>query len=266
MSLPLFKATTKANWLIGAIFLAVLVLYLAIIISMFDPDSMDALNAMIASFPPELMKAMGFDKLTTDLTAFVASYYYGFIILLFPLIYCVIVANRLVAMHVDRGSMAYLLATPNSRLKVVTTQAVYLIVSITVIFALLTATGIGVSEALFPGELAIGKFLVLNLNAWLLFTAVSGICFFFSCLFNETKWALAFGAGIPVAFFVIEMLANVSDRLDWLRALTLFSLFEPEEILASGSPVGWGGIVLAALALALYGGGITLFDRRDLPL
>lgn len=266
MSAALFKASARSNWLIGAIILAIMMMYMVTIVFMYDPAGTDALNAMLATLPEGLVKAMGYSTLASDLTGFIASYYYGFIVVMFPLIYSTIVANRLVAMHVDRGSMAYLLSTPNSRLRIAATQAVYLIVTVTLLFALLTAAGVAISAALFPGELEIDTFLWLNLYAWLLFCAVSGISFFFSCVCNESKYAVAFGAGLPVLFWVMDMLANVSSQLDWLRALTLFSLFQPQEVLAGTSGAGWAGLVLVLVALTLYGAGIALFNRRDLHL
>lgn len=266
MNLTLFKATTKANWVIGCIFLAVMFMYLSIIVSMYDPHDMNALNAMLETLPKELVSAMGFGTLATDLTSFIANYYYGFIIIMFPTIYCIIVANRLVARHVDRGSMAYLLSTPNSRLKIVSTQAMYLLVTVALLFGLVTIAGIGISEALFPGQLDMGSFVVLNLCALLTFFAISGICFFFSCIFNDTKYSLAFGGGLPIAFFVINMLSNVSPDFGWLSNLTLFSLFNPSNIIAGDTSIIIPSLVLAGVAAVSYLGGIFIFKDRDLPL
>ena len=45
-----------------------------------------------------------------DLLGFMISYLYGFILLVFPMVFCILRANGLVAKYVDRGSMACLLA------------------------------------------------------------------------------------------------------------------------------------------------------------
>lgn len=266
MNGTLFRAIARSNWVIGAIFLAVMLMYLSIIISMFDPESMEGLMAMMETMPKELLAAMGFDRIATTLADFLGIYYYGFIAIMFPMIYCIIVANRLVAKHVDRGSMAYLLATPHSRLTIVGTQALYLIVSVTMLLAGVTAVGIAISQAMFPGQLDIGGFLVLNLITLLTFYAISGICFFFSCAFNSTKYSLAFGAGIPIAFFVINMLANVSEQYAWIGYLSLFTLLDPGRILMGGSFAGIAGVVLAVVALVMYVSGVVLFDRKSLPI
>ena len=227
MNKTLFKKTIKTNWLIGVIIFAVMMMYLSIIISMFDPENVEGIMAMIETMPQELVAAMGLTEMGTTLTTFIASYYYAFIALMFPMIYCVIVANRLIAKHVDKGSMAYLIATPNSRIKIASTQAIFLLFSITLLFILVSLSGILISQALFPGQLEIGAFLLLNFITMVIFYAISGISFFFSCLFNETKYSLAFGAGVPIAFFVLNMLSNVNEQYTWIGNLSLFSLIEP---------------------------------------
>lgn len=265
MNFTLLKATLKANWIIGVIIFAAMFMYLAVIISMFDPETMEGLIAMVEALPRELVAAMNFDLIGTTLTHFLASYYYGFLIIMFPMIYCIIVANRLVAKHVDSGSMAYLLSTPNSRVTIIVTQALYMLGSVTDLFILITASGLLLSHIMFPGQLDVGGFLLLNLVSLLLFYALSGICFLCSSVFDDTKYSLAFGAGIPLFFFFVNMLANVSNQYSWLAYLSLFSLLNPADLLA-GTYTAWIFIIPIIIALATYTGAVTIFNRRSLPL
>ncbi len=266
MSVPLFKATLKANWFLFLIFLAILLMYMLIMISMFDPDDVDAVTQLYETLPRGMLDAFGFDAPATDLVSFIALYFYGFLILLFPMIYCVILANRLVSALVDRGSMAFLLATPNSRSKIVITQALYLVVSITVLLILNAGAGLLFSEILFPGEMDIPAFLNLNLVSIVLTLAIGAICFFFSCLFNEAKNSVALGGGLPVFFFVVKMLSNIGDNYTWLEYLTIYSLFDAHDLVSGEQSVTVLFLVFTAIALALYGSGIIIFSRRNLYL
>lgn len=266
MNIPLFKATSKSNWIIFVIFLAVLFMYLSIMISMYDPDDIEAITQMYELLPAGMIEAFGFDETATDLVSFIALYFYGFIVLMFPLIYCIILANRLIAAQVDRGSMAYLLASPNTRVKIVTTQALYMVISVTALLALNTAAGIAISEAMFPGEMDLPAFLDLNLVTIFLTLSISSICFFFSCLFNEAKFSLAFGAGIPVLFFIINMLRNIGDNYGWLKYLTLYTLFDPHAIVTGEQALVQTCLIFSGIALVLFGGGIFIFSRRNLYL
>jgi len=119
VSFSLFKATIKSNWVVFLIFFAVLLMYMVIMLGMYDPETMDAMNLYVEALPQGMMEAFGYDIPVTNLITFMAVYFYGFLVIMFPLIYCIILANRLVAVLVDRGSMAYLLATPNTRAKIV---------------------------------------------------------------------------------------------------------------------------------------------------
>lgn len=266
MNMTLFKANIKSNWGVGLIIISVMFMYFSILGSMFDPDSLESLIAMMEAMPRELIAAMGFDNFGTTLTTYMGNAYYNFIAILFPMIFVIVVGNRLVAKHVDSGSMAYLLSTPNSRLKIVKTQAVFFIFSLNIIFLLLTIVGLLTSQIMFPGELDVPKFILLNLVTLFTFYAISGITFLASCTFDDTKYSLGFGAGIPIGFFVINMLANAGDKMDWLRLFTIFTLHNPDKIIEGSSFTVVAIIALLSIAAASYIAGIVIFNRRNLSL
>jgi ABC-2 type transport system permease protein len=118
---------------------------------------------------------------------------------------------------------------------------------------------------MFPGDLDIKSFLILNLGALLLYYALTGIGFFASSFFNDTKNSLALGAGLPVAFLVLQMISDVGDATDFLKYFTLYTLFDPAKI-ASGEGYAVSFAVLAVIAVATYSAGLITFNKRDLPL
>ena len=266
INFSLFKATAKSSLIIFIIFLAILLMYMSVMISMFNPDDVDVINQLTETMPQGIMDAFGYGQAATSLITFMSLYYYGFIALIFPMIYSIILANRLVASHIDRGSMAYLLATPNARFKIITTQALFIATSVTVLWILNSAAGIAISEIMFAGEMDIPAFLTLNLVTIIMTLAISSICFFFSCIFNEAKYSLAFGAGIPLLFFIVNMLRNIGDNYDWLKYLTIYSLFNPHAIVTGEESVLTVSLFFAGTALILYSAGIYIFSRRNLYL
>jgi len=266
ISIPLLRTTIKFNYVLWLIFAAILAMYLSIILSMYDPEAMESMDALVASLPSQLIQALNFETTDPSLLGFIGGYFYGFLILLFPLICSVIMADRMIAKYVDSGSMAFLLSTPNSRLKIALTQAVFLIGSLTLLIAFITLVGLSVSQSMFPGELDRTGFIRLNIGAAWLYFALSGIGFFASCLFNESKYSLALGGGIPVAFLLVKMLAGVGEKAASLKYLSLMSLFDPAAIIANSSSVFPAFTALAAIGLVLYTGGIYIFSKKDLPL
>ena len=266
INFSLFKATAKSSLIIFIVFLAILLMYMAVMISMYNPDDIDVMSRLIETMPQGMMDAFGYSQAATSMITFIAVYYYGFIALMFPMIYCIILANRLVASHIDCGSMAYLLATPNTRFKIITTQALFIATSVTLLWFITSTAGIAIGEIMFAGEMDIPAFLTLNLVTIIMTLAISSICFFFSCIFNEAKYSLAFGAGIPLLFFIVNMLRNVGSNYNWLKYLTIYSLFNPHAIVTGEESVLAVSLFFAGIALILYSAGIYIFSRRNLYL
>ena len=122
---------------------------------------------------------------------------------------------------------------------------------------------------LFIGDLSDfhgAAYLRMNLAAFLLFFAVGGIAFLVSSLPMTRRKRLGISAVLTFGFFSLDFLGKLSEKIDWLRNLTYFSLYDPSGII--------GGQAETALALAAIGcdwlgtfaAGIALFRKRDLPL
>ena len=126
MSLPLLRRELRANYKMILLFLAVITLYSTVIIAMYDPKLGASLDLMAESMP-ELFAAFGMTNAGATMLDFVANYLYGFILIAIPMLCLVLIAVRLVARYVDQGSMAYLLATPNTRSTIVITQLFFIL-------------------------------------------------------------------------------------------------------------------------------------------
>ena len=75
----------------------------------------------------------------------------------------------------------------------------------------------------------------------------------------------AVGAGLPLAFFLFQMMSELSEDLEFCRYLSLNTLFSPDDILA-GEGVVLPFILLGLIGLVLYAAGIHVFNRKDLPI
>ncbi|PKO05055.1 MAG: hypothetical protein CVU41_14185 [Chloroflexi bacterium HGW-Chloroflexi-3] len=266
INFPLFRVNIKFNYIIWLIFAGILLMYFSIIASLYNPATINSMKAMLEALPPQLVDAMKFTIPDPTLVGFLAGYYYGFLILLFPLVYTVIMADRMIAKFVDQGSMAFLLSTPNSRVKIAFTQAVFFMSSIILLVFLLIVVGILACESMYPGMLDIPVFMTINLGVIMLYFSLSGIGFFFSCSFNQSKHSLALGGGIPVAFFLLNLLSGVSEEVSGLKYLTLTTLFDPIAIISKSDSVVPAFIALFMIGLILYSLGIYIFSKKDLPL
>ncbi|MDD2362540.1 MAG: ABC transporter permease subunit [Oscillospiraceae bacterium] len=265
MSITLFKTTLKKNWILLLIFISVLLLYTLEMTLIYDPENMEALTSMLKVFPEELMKAMGFSDLVTDLTAYLASWLYGMLMFAFPMIYCIILGNKLVAKTVDNGSISYLLSTPNSRVKIIVTQGIYAILSVAVLFTALFSISVLICEAKFPDLLDIGAYFKLNVTTMLVNTAVMMVTFFFSCLFNDSKYSFLFGAGIPIMFLLMNMLGGISKDAEFLKKISIYGWYDPVK-LVRGKDYFNLNMLFIGIIIVLFIASVLVFKRKRLPI
>ncbi|HAM63156.1 MAG: hypothetical protein A2Y20_04870 [Firmicutes bacterium GWF2_51_9] len=264
MSWPLFKANIRANRFIWILMFLIFVMYIGIMISMFDPDQVESMKAMMEMLPEAFVKMLQFDTFGTTLVGFIAGSLYGFLVYLFPVVLSVVVNHRVIASLVDKGSMTYLLASPNSRIKIASTQALFSILSITLYFTCVTIAGLLFSELMYPGELDLLVWVQLNLYAILNFLAIGSIGFCVSALSNESKLSLGLGIGIPVTFMILQMLGNADDRLAWIGNLSMYALFDPIKLVNGDSFVIFGSILFVIIAVILYSAGIIIFNKKNM--
>jgi ABC-2 type transport system permease protein len=259
ISKPLFIQTIKSNIKLFLIITAVLCGLISIVMTVFTPSTMESINSSSQNLP--------FNPLgdISSLINFISNQYFGMFALIFSMIYLIIVGNRLIVGQVDKGNMTYYLSTPITRTQVTSTYALFMVGSLTLMFALVAGVGMAVAAIMQPDVLDNAAFLRLTFGEYLLQLAISGIVFCASCIFNRASRSLSFGAGLPILFFATNLLAGMSKDLDFLKYLSLITLFDTDSII-SGEGYAIKLIVLAGIAVVLYILGMKVFKEKDLPL
>lgn len=260
ISLPYFRQVVKSNIKFLCVFTLVLCLFLVAMTNVFTPNTMDDLQSAVSG------TALGhiFTGNGT-LIGFMSNSFYALMAIIFPMVYSIMVGNRLIAEKIDKGNMAGFLSTPTTRLQITLSSAFYFTMSLVVMWGIASCVGIFSSNIFQPDALDIKTFLLLNLGVLLYHLVISGICFCSSCIFNSSKYSLIFGAGIPLYFFVISMFIKLSDNLDFLKYITLNTLFNTQNIIADN---GYAKefVIMAVMTVVLYSIGIIWFQKKDLPL
>jgi ABC-2 type transport system permease protein len=231
-------------------------------------DNTKSLNDFMKTMPAGMLKAFGFENGFGSFESYISGEYYGVILTIILTIFCVMLPVQLIAKLVDQGSMAYLLSTPTTRGKIAFTQASVFFTGIVLIMAITTISGF-IGYGIFIKEedaFHAAKFIQINIGAFILFFAVGGISFLISSLANDEKKALSISGFVAFGFFTLDMIGKVSDKIDWLRNLTIYSLFRPSEIVSGKMDLAQNWIVLASIGIVSIGLGIFIFRKRDLPL
>lgn len=265
LSIPMLKHNFKACLVPFIIIFSFLVMYTTVIIYMFDPELAEMLEGYQEALP-QMMAAVGMTGVASSLIEWIQIYLYGFIMLLFPLIFIIIAVNKLVMGFIDNGSLAGILATPNSRGKIIVTQLLSLYVWLFILMACVNAVGIVTANALFPEELDITKYLYLNAGTLMLWFAVASITFLAACIFSDAKYYYFFGVGVPILFFFLNMLANMGENLEFLKYATIYSLLPADKLIAGNSEAVLPCAILLLISVVLSTLGGSYFTKRDLSL
>ncbi len=237
----------------------------------------DVSSSLLSALPKEVSDALEEVGKADLYTLIVGSIFYKLAGLLLPIIYMIMASNNLISGQVDSGSMAYVLSTSTKRSTVVFTQAMYLIGSLLAMFCLTTATGCVclsfVSEDI---KLTYSNLILLNVGAFLVLFALSGLCFFTSCWFDRSKRSMAIGGGLSIFALVAAMLGLFGspvipsvvrlDSLNYFNYATIISFFDVISIMDGTNTFLWKFAILAVMGLVGYIVGSVRFTKKDLPL
>lgn len=237
----------------------------------------DIAASLLSSLPKEVSSALEEVGKIDLYSLVVGSIFYKLAGLLLPIIYVIMASNNLVAGQVDSGSMAYVLSTSTKRQTVVFTQALYLICSLLCMFTLTTITGC-ICLAIVGSKVALsyGKLVLLNVGAFLVLFALSGLCFLTSCWFDRSKRSMAIGGGLSIFSLVAAMLGLFGspvipsvvrlDALNNFNYVTIITLFDAISIIDGTLTFLWKFAVLLVLGAIGYAVGAVKFTKKDLPL
>ena len=207
----------------------------------------------------------------------VGSIFFKMAGLLLPIIYMIMASNNLIASQVDTGSMAYVLSTSVKREEVTFTQGLYLVLSLLAMFICTAITSvICFSIVNVSSSLSYSKLILMNLGAFLVLFAMSGINFFTSCTFDQSKKSMSIGGGLSMFFLVCTILGLFGspvipavvrlDALNYFNYVSIITLFDTISIIEGSLTFIYKLIVLAIIGIIGYFAGSIIFKKKDLPL
>ncbi len=247
-------------------FLAITLMYSTIATAMFDPEASELMQQFVDILPQAMVNMMGFTNFGTELTGYLATYLYGFIFFIFPMIFIVMLGNKLMAKRVDDSSMAYLLTTPNSRVKVASTQVLSIMLNLFCLILINVVVIIIISEIAFKGHLMIGKFIGLNFVLFGVLTSVSSLVFLISTLVSDYGKAVGISSGLMGYLFIMNMIKNLNEDLNFLRFSTFLSLVDIDKIMDFATYTLLAGSLSLVVGIVIYVLSIIIFNKKSLTI
>lgn len=243
------------GWAIGV--LAVLVLYLPLFPSIGGNGQM---QQIIDSMPPELVNALGYDQIGTG-AGYAQGTFYGLIGFLLLTIAATSWGAGAVAGAEESGRLELDLAHGIGRVRYVIESAGSILVRLVllgvfagvVVAALNESSELGIEPERIVDATVVFVGLVLLAGSAALVTG---------SLTGRRVWGIAAGAGLAVAGYAFNAIANQAEGAEWLRWISPYSwAFHEPPLIDGANPFGaaalWGASVLLIAASA------WVLRRRD---
>ena len=233
----MFKRELKLNFksfliwtliLIG-LFLAVYLVYPYIMTS----ENVDMLNEMMKVFPKEILKAFNMDISEID-TAYGWLKTEGFVfVLLITGIFSGILGSNIVLKEESDKTIEYLHTLPITRTKIVSSKilcALTYIISMILILGIFNYIGLSIS-----GNFNRKQYLLLAISPLFSSLITFSICLFISTFTHKTKKTMGISLGIVFASYFLQILAELSDKVELLKYISTFTLADTRNIISNNT-------------------------------
>jgi ABC-2 type transport system permease protein len=175
----------------------------------------------------------------------------------------ILAGARLVRGEEERGSLDVLLATPQSRMRLLLSKLSALLIAL-ILIGLLFALGLLAGQAHLEGHADVVRALLAGLN-------MSLLAFFFGCLallFSQFTTSPAASASLVSGLLLLSVFLDSTGRLlngSWVRYLSPFYYYNFNRPLIPSFPdQPLAAVLLASLAVLCAGASVILFARRDI--
>lgn len=221
----------------------------------------EEMSKAMESLPPDFMQALGMQDISSP-AGYLEGTVFGMLAPVLIIIFAVIWGSRFVAGDEASGVLDLLLAHPLSR------TSLFLQRYLVMVFGLLVL-GLAVVAAL----VAIAPLADLDIKAGYLFAASLHLAVL-GLVAGSAAMALGgitgkrgIASGGTAALMVLSWMANVlatqSDKVEWLKDVSVFHYYSGGRPIVAGVQSGDLGVLLA-IVIALLIAGVMMFQRRDL--
>lgn len=221
---------------------------------------MDSVSDMFASMG-SFTAAFGMDRLNFGTLIGFYAVECGNILGLGGAFFAALIAVSALAKEEKERTAEFLLSHPVSRVSVISSKLAALVIQIVVMNAVIFALSAACIAAI--GEVPAWKEIcLLHLAYFLLQLELAGICFGISAFLR--RGSLGIGLGIAAMMYFLNIIANISEKAEFLKLITPFGYAEGADIVSNGSLDG--KLVLIGMAFALIGVAAAYwwYSRKDI--
>ena len=247
--MTLLKHELKQGFKTLAIWTASIGFLIAICLFLFPEmkGEMDNVSDMFSSMG-SFTAAFGMDRLNFGTLIGFYAVECGNILGLGGAFFASLIAVSALAKEEKERTAEFLLSHPVSRVSVISSKLAALVVQIVVMNAVIFALA-AACIAIIGEEPAWKEICLLHLAYFLLQLELAGICFGLSAFLR--RGSLGIGLGIAAMMYFLNIIANISEKAEFLKVITPFGYAEGADIVSNGSLDG--KLILIGMAFALIG-------------
>ncbi len=213
-----------------------------------------SINDLLKMFPKDMLKTFNMDIAGIDsvfgwfktegmmMVYIITSLYSG-----------ILGATILVKEESDKTS-EFLYAKPVTKNKIITSKIICGLLNITIlVFVVYLFNLIGM---ILSDEKELRIFSLLSMSPLLVTYVVYFVTMFVGTFFNKTRRTMGLGVAIPLAAYFIQVISMMSDKVEWLKYLTPYSLAPSRQIITdeilAGNYIIFSGVISIIFGLLIY--------------
>lgn len=223
----------------------------------------ESMEEMFEMLPEGMMKAFGFSSFSlTTLTGFM-----GLVFIYITLIICIhalLKGNSIIAKEERDKTVEFTLVLPVKRSRIILAKLIAAVLNCVLLIAYMFGLIMVLSQKYLPEEDFLKFFSLLILGTFILQMVFLSIGILLGCAMKQFKKSGYIGASLIMVFYIMSILIEISDKLDFLKYVTPFKYFAPANI-KNDLALDWVYVIISIciIAVSLTIGFIT-YKKRDL--
>lgn len=268
--MTLLRQQAKAEWvslLVWGLTLGGLLLYTTTMWKMLiDSEAIEAIISMLDSMPPAMQAILGGGSSMLTIEGWVQAYSFGQWLMVPYLVFTGLFAASIISREMDRRTMEFLLSLPTSRAEIILIRWVGMAIALAVLQALHLLGTLG-GIWLIGETVAVGGFLVAELNLWLLLLAMGTLFLLISLFIDDYGRAVGVTMGTGFVFYFAHLgLEGQSGLAEQVRDLLPFGQFRPDVAIGEGAVPGGALLYLTVMTLVALLLSVYLFQRKQIAV
>jgi ABC-2 type transport system permease protein len=257
------KSIYEKKWLFLSLLLFA-IFFIWMFASIYKTIAISSITEIVKIMPEKLIKSLNIEVGSMNtFEGFIGNEKHTIVITLLTTILGISLASGYLSGEIGKGTIYLPLSLPIKRASFYLTK---LLAGMTVMvtFSALSILSTFPLTALYDIPIHSDRFLSLTLACVLFGLSVFGFSMFLSSVFSEKNNVAFIAGGVLILMYVMNMVANIKESLDFLKYYSVFHYFNIVEILVHNNIAGSTWLVFTGSFLLFSSLGLFIFFQRDI--